>query len=409
MLMDNICIYRMIYEDGEHCMHPTESSLYCNAHMNKQNYVFEIMDKAISRNTIVDINDLYSLLTYLYDMPQQNCYNLSSKEMFMVIISYLLSKSKLISIIYKLIYLDGLQKYCKKNIIVMLHDILLNTYLFSYNSKRLQSVSKIQRFLRRQLHHKITQYNSCTPVNTEDPFTYDNIDEIPENCKFSYKDNNGHVYMFNAIELEYFIRNNDTYWNPYTKEDIPDYIVNRLHILMQYNGLHKKDQKQLVWQTNLQAYTEVSQCMERAGFYTDVCWFDKMTYNTCKNVIKLYRDLCRDVEGGSTYFPLQYELKQDFVFDFCKEVIRLFQNSDDHYMICCNFMKALAMNIDEFYKNLPSWLSNVESRLPVNSNELLYLYVQNMIDNFDAEEEAIDRVTFRVSGGLTRAMFYGMF
>lgn len=402
--MENICIYRIMYKCGERCMHPT-ASLYCNAHKNKQNYVFELMDKVLNR-VIVDANDIYSLLTYLYDAPQQNCYDLSNKDMFSAIISYLLSKSKLISIIYKLIYTDGVRKYCKRDMIIMLHNLMLNTHLFSNDSKKLQNVSKIQRFLRKQLHYKITQYNSCIPVNAEDPFTYDNIDEIPDSCKFSYKDNNNHIYMFNAIELEYFIRTSDISWNPYTREDIPDYVVNRLHILMQYNGLHKKEQKQKLWQTNLQAYTEVSQCMERAGFYTDVCWFDKMTYNTCKNVIKLYRDLCRDVEGGSTYFSAEYELKTNFVFDFCKEAICLFQNSDDHYMLCCNFMKALAMNIDEFFINLPSWLSNVESYLPVNSNELLYLYVQSMIDN---EDDVIDRVTYRMSGGFTRAIYYGMF
>ena len=288
--------------------------------------------------------------------------------------------------------------------------------MLSYDSEKLSSIINIQRFWRRCLYNRITQYNDCVAENTEDPFTYDSIDEIPLSHKFGYKDSNGHIYIFNAIELEYFIRISPAAaCNPYTKEEIPVSVITHLNMFIDYNHLQKKQKQDIIWQTNLQAYTDVSQSMERAGFYTDVCWFNKLTYSICKNVIKLYRDLCRNVQYGSIYFPTEFEIDADnYVHRFCRECILLFKDSDEHYMLCCNFMKALAMNIDEFYQNLPSWLLNVESQLPVHNNRFLYVYMQSIIDNFADnadidDDEALDRYTYRMSGGLSRAMFYGMF
>ena len=77
--------------------------------------------------------------------------------------------------------------------------------------------------------------------------------------------------------------------------------------------------------------------------------------------------------------------ESNYVYEFCKEIIRLFKEGDDHYLLCCNFMKALALYITEFYRNLPSWLLNLESNLPFinnrNNDGLYLIYVQSLMEN----------------------------
>jgi hypothetical protein len=321
----------------------------------------------------------------------------NKRNIFLIVISYMLSKMSILCILSKtLLFINiNYDKMKKKNIILFIYDVFMNTYSISNNENKTYNVLRIQRWVRNCLYKKIVKYNKFICENTEDPFTFDNIDEIPLFHKFSYKDNKSHIYTFNAVELEYFVRDNGN-WNPYTREEIPSYIINQLYLLIQYNKLQTKQKEQFKWQTKRHAFTEVAHIMEKAGFYTDVTWFEKLTYNICKNVISLYRDLCTDLEEGNIYFSTHFELNRDtYEYDFCKATIELFTDADNHYLLCCNFMKALAMYIKEFYSNLPSWLLNINSPLPFvdltndQNSGLLYMYIQNLLQNIEGMENDI--------------------
>jgi hypothetical protein len=360
---------------GQRCCNKIFSlNNYCKLHKKKNKYIFEIMQR------IKCEEDIYEILKYIYD---NDTYDIegkqvkndmqNKKELFINIIDYLMSNTKLTQIIHKMLIPVS---YSKQQNMANLHKVLYNTYEMSNETQ----IVRIQSWIRKKLYKIITQYNTEKAENCEDPFTFDDINEISECNKFSYKDCHGRVYVFNAVEFEYFVRKNGK-WNPYTKEPLPDYVVKHLRILMQYNRLNKKNDSE--WQTNLHAFTEVSQLMEKMGFYNDVTWFDKLTFTICKNVIKVYRDMSANISEGPVYFPIDFEISQKhYVFEFCKEVIRLFKEADDHYLLCCNFVKALALNIDEFYNNLPNWLLNVESPINfLNNNNNLFMYVQSLIDN----------------------------
>ena len=372
---------------GQRCCNKIYSlNNYCKSHKRKHKYIFEIMQRIKSEE------DIYGVLKYIYE---NDTYDIEGKEikndmqnkksLFINIIDYLMPMTKLMQVIHKMLIPVS---YSKKQNIIALHDVLYNTHEMSKNNNKISQIVKIQSWIRKKLYKIITQYNTEKAENCEDPFTFDSIDEIPESNKFSYKDKHEHVYIFNAVEFEYFIRENGR-WNPYTKEPLPDYVVNQLHMLIQYNKLNKKNDTDMQWQTNLHAFTEVSQLMEKMGFYNDVTWFDKLTFTVCKNVIKIYRDMSANITEGQVYFPIGFEISQkNYVFDFCKEVIRLFKKADDHYMLCCNFVKALALNIDEFYNNLPNWLLSVESPINfLNNNNNIFMYVQSLIDNITFLEQ----------------------
>ncbi len=403
------CIFRYQYNNGAKCSDkPLEYSMYCKKHINKRSQMFEVMESCLANNTVTSSTDLYNVFQYICDTALHIIDN--KKDMFYKIVSYLLSRTTIIALISKLVFTD-ISKCNKKFVITHhLYRLFNRTYQLSNDADAVQNIVKIQRFLRQRLYEKITSCNKLSSENTEDPFTFDTINEIQSVHKFSYKDSKGHIYIFDAVEFEYFIRNSGR-WNPYTKEEIPEYIINRLYILIFYNKLKIKKEEEFNWQTPLQAYTEVSQVMEKAGFYTSVEWFNKIDYNSCKNIIHNFREQCSSLPNGNMYFQISFEMnKSTYVFDFSKEVIKLFKESDDHYLLCCNFIKALAVNIKEFYQHMPSWLLNVESASRSSSrNAIMLMYVQNMIDDVEDNYEIdIDfSITDRRYNSLTRGL-YGM-
>jgi len=61
-------------------------------------------------------------------------------------------------------------------------------------------------------------------------------------------------------------------------------------------------------------------------------------------------------------------------------------------MLCCNFIKSIALYSDDFYNNIPDWMADIEMPIPTtiitiplnpansaifNSAEILYLLMNN--------------------------------
>jgi hypothetical protein len=401
------CIFRYIYNDGARCTGDqlSEDCKYCRKHKNKTNYIFEVMDAALNKgNNVNDERDLYEIFTFIYDNDLQQDED-NKKKLFFAIVAYLLSRATLLSILYKTLYLNGknieamymLQKKTKQNVITFVYDILMNTYQISKSDHAVYNIIKIQRFVRRHMYRKIIEYNKGPAKNTEDPFTYDDISEIPDDNKFSYLDRNGYIYIFNTVEFEYYLRTSDTKTNPYTKDNLPEYVMNRLHLLMLYNKLQAKQENEFKWQTILHAYTDLSHIMEKAGFYTSVEWFEKISFGICKNIIACYKR----TSSNSLYFCEELN-RETYVFDFCKEAINLFKDADDHYLLCCNFMKALAANITEFRQNMPSWL---EDDAYVPHSAVLLMYVQDLLETMDDLEIYNQRHITFTNGSISRVAF----
>lgn len=412
--MHSHCIYRNLNGCGVRCKNKSESSKqYCSRHRGYDNYIFEVLNECFplipeiqgTNKQYFDSHDIYKLCAFIhthdtYDVDDiyENVLNndeANKKELFRIIIYYIFSKSKLKKTIH-VSYCSASKKscVCKNNIISNLYNILYNTFKISQHN--IEQVIKIQRCFRRFLYHQLTKYNHGSSENETDPFTFDNINDIPYNERFGFKDSNGHVYIFNAVEFHHFIETNGL-WNPYTRDQLPEYIKNHVRLLMIYHGLSKKIITER-WLTPIHAFTEVSQSMEKVGFYNNVTWFNDLTYIKCCKIIRIFRDLCSELPEARSFFPASFELtKEGYIFEFCREVILMFENADDHYLVCCNFMKSLALNMDKFYHNLPSWLLNIESSLNINidydlglnlgsnsdihTDGLLFFYVYNLLDN----------------------------
>ena len=247
--------------------------------------------------------------------------------------------------------------------------------MISIDPIKINKIITLQKAVLQHLTNKLNvKYHNQEPINNEDPFTYDLISEIPEILKFSYKDAKNTLYTFNCIEFDYFIRKYGA-WNPYTKEEIAEDIILKLNNYIKYNKLERKSlENNYDWKTPQQAYTDVSHVLEKIGFYTDISWFMKLSYKTIKLIIMKYRMLSVSVSDNNLYLNKNLN-KNNYIYDFAKEIIKLAENGDEHYLLCCNLINALALYSRDFYNNMPQWLieSNIENNINIVENQHLNL------------------------------------
>jgi hypothetical protein len=89
------------------------------------------------------------------------------------------------------------------------------------------------------------------------------------------------------------------------------------------------------------------------------------------------------------YFKEENIHENNIFFDFAREIIKLFEDGNSHFILCCNFIKALSIYSNDFYNNLPEWMSDIETPINLNTNNIFYrllnnmeiIYLINIVDN----------------------------
>lgn len=348
--------------------------VFCMKHKNAVKQIYEIFYEALGRNEKVGVYDIYKIFKYIWnaEIDTENAAEIK-KKLFIEVIKKL----------PKGLIQDASGRRTKE-IYERLYELNKKTYEFGD-----ENALKLQKYMKQWFVKKVQEYDREAIINKEDPFTYDDIDEIDKTRLFVYG-----AYAFDAVDLAYFVdkceKDDVVVYNPFTREEMDSRSLCRLKMFMNYNGLTKKSEH--VWQTEGQAFTDLSMEIEKQGFYNSPDWFMKMDKKTLIKVVKLFKDFSADVRASHGYF-LEFK-KDSFVFDFCREGMRMFSEcKDDLYILCCNFMKALAMYSRDFYLNMPEWLasmntssriSNYSQRFNMNmygnnsDNFLLYYYVEYM-------------------------------
>jgi hypothetical protein len=341
-------------------------------------------------------NDIYKIYKYILENTQEN------DDIFINILFIDLLKMipivKLSSIYKNYIDNDNITELInppksikrvlednKNNIYMKIYSLNYHTYLFS-NKCNINMLIKFQNIVKYKL---LCNSNSDKGVGTnylndEDVFTYVNINAIHPRMLFTIKDIRG-TYAFDIVELEYFVRKcineNVVPYNPYTREALNKKTIWRLNMNMLYNNITKKPDE-CKWSTDMHAYTDLSIEIERRGFYNNPEWFKKMSNNDFIKCIKLFRDFSCNVDESKKYF-LNIEYDNDtFTYDFCKESIKMFKEcNDDLYILCCNYMKSLALCSNDFYNNVPDWLSTYETTSYISNISNFTSFISTLISN----------------------------
>ena len=357
------CICR--YDKFKLCFRDTNNSEYCRYHKNTKNgYIHKIFYDVLKNKETIDITDLYELYKYV------NNITINNKELFIELLK---------NIPYKIIcniiengkyymfkknnYTSKMEKY------ILLYEINEKTYNLSNNKENISILLKIQKRLKDK---QIIKYQSGDNyMNCEELFTGETIDDIPRERLFILKNSREEKYIFDAIELEYFIRTciNDKQepYNPYNREVLSKNIIRSLNNFIKYNNLIIKSEE-YKWETDMHAFTDLAIEIERRGFYNSPEWFKNLTNVDFLKIIKYFKMFSNDIPENTKYFN---NITQDtLVFDFCKDAIKMFKECNEElYILCCNFMKSLAMCSNNFFDNMPTWLiagSTIGTRFRIN-------------------------------------------
>jgi len=377
-----LCIFRNI-NDCKCCCFKSKNN-YCSIHINNSNIIYEIINNAIGIKQLNSVFDIYQIFKYIYNNP-----DIYVKEwIFKKILKTLFIKQWTLR--SKFYYLNNKHLINYQNYDSLINKIFqlnLNTYKIEKNNN-LSFLIKLKKFMQYVIIKQHIYKSNVKYINETDPFTFDTIEEIPIKERFIINEDNNY-YCFKAIEFKYFIRTNGN-WNPYTKKTIIPNIIINLDKFIDYFNLNRTYNNQ--WKTLEQAYTDVSLIIEKVGFYTNMQWFLKLTIKQIKNIIRLFRIISyRNNRSNTNDFFNDFIIVNEEVIDnnntqiyyyFARETIRLFNEGDSNFLLCCNFMKSIGVYSNDFYNSLPEWLSDIESPIIINNNltrDLVYLI--NIIEN----------------------------
>ena len=340
------CICR--YNNFKLCFRNTNNSEYCRYHKNTKNgYIYKIFYDVLKSKENIDITDIYELYKYV-----------NNKELFIELLRNIPYK-----IICDIIKNDKYYMFKNNNYrskmekFILLYEINKNTYNISNNNKDISILLKLQKKLK---YKQIIKYLPKDEIymNYEELFTGENIKDIPYERLFILKNCRNEKYIFDAIELEYFIRtcidNKQEPYNPYNREILNKNIIKNLNNFIKYNNLIIKTEENK-WETNMHAFTDLAIEIERRGFYNNPEWFKNLTNIDFLKIIKYFKMFSNDIPENTLYFNNISE--GSIVFDFCKDAIKMFKECNEElYILCCNFIKSLAMCSNIFFENMPEWL-----------------------------------------------------
>lgn len=160
--------------------------------------------------------------------------------------------------------------------------------------------TKLQRFWKTQspLHFR-RMYGPAFFVrsiskNSTEIYSLDSIEKIPKEYFFSYLDSNATCWSFDLRSLNHLLLEDTCLKNPYTREEVPDCVMNRIkgriHTLtvqkypLFFNLKENMTQKQLWDQRVLELFLK----MDSLGYRASTQWFERLSVTQHE---RLYREL----------------------------------------------------------------------------------------------------------------------
>lgn len=372
---NNFCIYITKYKRKKCKCNKVANKKFCYKHAKyKKQEFFELLQTIYDNNynlENIDIQIINDCFNYLYNIDD----NIEGKKiLFIKIIDYLFSINDLINISLSNNLI--VKKKFKTDLIINLYDLLLNTnnisQLINYNI-----LIKLQNNIKKSISKN---YEISNVTHEKDPFTLENIEDIPENLRFYFRD--GKLYCFNIIQFEYYLRSNNK--NPYTNNTIKQCVINKLNYIIKKKNLTIINNQEYIWDNINLAYTDVVYYMEKIGFYNNIIWFTELTYIDILNCILHYTDLCTKDSLDNIYFEkiLDNLTDENFHYEFAKEIINLFKDGNNHFILCCNFVKSLGKVSKKFENNIPEWLDDNSINIyNINNNNFLSILLNNYMNS----------------------------
>ena len=215
---------------------------------------------------------------------------------------------KNVSILKKYSYqqLKHLSKYLNKNYQMRkdsLCDVLID-YVVRFNDILnfkdqiiiLQSLIRKKNILFRNFYKGPAYLRRNISVNDSDFYTCDNINDIPDDYFFSYKDDDNFIYSYDIRSFRELIYNKSL--NPYTNCEIPDRILDLFNqrikqmAILKINIEEYKDEIELTEEQKFnQKVLEIFQKINKLGHYSHLEWFTGLSSKRLKIWYKEAEDI----------------------------------------------------------------------------------------------------------------------
>lgn len=263
-----------------------------------------------------------------------------------------------------------LRAWNKQDVASALVIALERIHGFAGNPRAMSAIIKSQR--RRRLRtaarrgrlpsatHLAPGMGALHPINTEDPFTLDALDELPPEHVFTYTDAHGATYGFCAPELHYAVRTLGPF-NPYTREDIPIPDLFRLEQLMRTLPKKVMPSREASWRTAGDAFTTVADVYDHKGFILQVDWLCALTQSQVLHVFYQFHMLVRAPVAMMDLHVLDEPIRMRNLllshYALAKEMLQIAET--DHPMqfyFLCNLMLALSEVSRPLRRSLPEWV-----------------------------------------------------
>jgi len=336
------CIYRDIKTNGKRCLNCScLSSDYCVQHIHIKNPIFSYMNECnLSDNKPLQFKDIITLFIYMY--------NNNINNRFTILSTFFRNRTKLYLCLgfgYKITVV----KQFSRKIILQLINNKLEYYAFVFNLKATNRKIKLVQKLWREYMSKISGSNLGYPINTIELFTFDDINEIE--YPFYLIDENK-VYIFESLNLLYYIKTNKLCINPYTNNKINDDVIDRLYHYIYIKEIYLDDEE-YKWLTTINAYTDISLKLDKLGYYNDIRWFMTLDYYTILNVLNSFHSY---VIGSSYMCCIDFSNEYpDYIYKFCEMILEMLEDNDASTYGFILF-KSLSDNSKVFSRNCPNWL-----------------------------------------------------
>lgn len=206
-------------------------------------------------------------------------------------------------------------------------------------------------------------------VNNTDPFTCEAIADIDPANLFYCHDSRGHRYVFNAIELDYYVRTVAPQ-NPYTREPFSATVLAQLADTMKTLPAKVIADPTTLWTTPANAYTYVFHYYDRSGLSLNIDMFTKLSMVQIVDIFDAFlsrRRLFRLNEMGymsleRIYKVLELDDQNDqhrqIHFALAREMLHMIQHEDIHrrFFLARNVLTAVASVSKKIGRSIPSWV-----------------------------------------------------
>lgn len=339
--MVGICNYYLRNRMGHKCLRSCRSK-YCYAHSRQYQLLQEYLDDYF-KNRIYSLNDIY---LYLNDLPI---------DIVKVIVSYLTDQPTLRQYLINLQLIQSHTYYTKNQLLQRI--IIHHRKLYHVN----KYVSSLQILQRKWLNNsKRGPYIPHNAMNESDPFTLELISDIDPSLLFSYKDSEGHIYIFKGHEFAHHIEVNGPY-NPLNRDILDNYTIYRLRCFIE-DSTHIQSFK-YIWRNPKEAFLDVLYDYEKFGIYTVLDWFIQLNIAQIINIFIIFSEIM--MEHQINYFDIKMldealinnhnqDLAQMALAGEMKKIIDI-DHPKKFYFICSLFITIATVD-KTIGSSLPHWV-----------------------------------------------------